>query len=224
MKEFKKGCVHEKKYFDSDINAVKKAGELIEKFNDLGIVSKKVYLNEPEVWTGTQGRIHNTKLLVEPMIKGEYFEFNSNSGYAASDSDTMQALSHFTYHVSNGKYLLCDLQGGRYNGYYILTDPVILSTTKEFGGTDLGEEGINNFMAHHRCGRFCNPSWKMPAAHKLIPKFDAVSGTTFGTDKLKALFSQDQHKRLEIIVKKQVQVKVRDIWQKELDKKDFQFH
>ena len=29
--------------------------------------------------------------------------------------DIMQALSHFTYHISEGRYLLCDLQGGRYD-------------------------------------------------------------------------------------------------------------
>ena len=26
------------------------------------------------------------------------------------------------------------------------------SVVQEFGGADLGSEGIENFMAHHRCG------------------------------------------------------------------------
>lgn len=38
---------------------------------------------------------------------------------------------------------------------------------QEFGGTDLGSKGIENFMAYHRCGRFCNPNWKMPIAGEL---------------------------------------------------------
>merc|ERR1719502_2020314 len=136
------------------------------------------------------------------MIDGEYFKFNSNTGYAAPDSATMQALSHFSYHHTNGKYLLCDLQGGRYDGYYVLTDPVIHSKDKEFGGTDLGQDGIDNFMAHHKCGRFCNPNWKVPPAKKLIPIFEAVAGTTFGEGT--ALFTDEERKNLEIRVKKEV--------------------
>ena len=38
---------------------------------------------------------------------------------------TMQALSHYSYHFSDGQRLVCDLQGGHYGEYYILTDPVI---------------------------------------------------------------------------------------------------
>ncbi|CAK9008810.1 unnamed protein product, partial [Durusdinium trenchii] len=77
-----------------------KAGELIEKFNSAGVVSKGVYLNQPEVWSGNGGRIAGHKVLVEPLIKGEYFKFNSNTGHAEPDSATMQALSHFSYHIS----------------------------------------------------------------------------------------------------------------------------
>lgn len=218
MKEFKTGCVHEDTYFAADINAVQKAGELIASFNEAGVVSKPVYLSQPEVWSGIGGRVKGHKFLVEPMIQGEYFQFNSNTGYAGPDSDTMQALSHFTYHHSNGNYLLCDLQGGRYSGYYILTDPVILSKKKDFGGTDLGQEGIDNFMAHHQCGRFCSPNWKMPPVQKLIPAFQAVSGTTFG--KALALFSAEQRQHLEIQVKKEVRIKVRNLWEKALPKSD----
>eukprot|EP00930_Biecheleria_cincta_P076771 TRINITY_DN63991_c0_g1_i1.p1 TRINITY_DN63991_c0_g1~~TRINITY_DN63991_c0_g1_i1.p1 ORF type:complete len:319 (-),score=40.68 TRINITY_DN63991_c0_g1_i1:101-1018(-) len=214
MKEFKTGCVHEATYFDQDITAVKKAGELIDSFNKSGTVSKGVYLNEPEVWSGTGGRISGHRFLVEPLIKGEYFKFNSNTGHASPDSDTMQALSHFSYHHSNGKYLVCDLQGGRYTGYYILTDPVIHSRSKEFGGTDLGQEGIDNFMAHHKCGRFCNPNWKVPTGKKLIPLFEAVAGTTFGEGM--PLFTDCERKNLEVTLKKEVRIKIRDLWENEL--------
>ena len=37
---------------------------------------------------------------------------------------TMQALSHYSYHFSDGERLVCDLQGGYYDDYYILTDPI----------------------------------------------------------------------------------------------------
>jgi len=214
MKEFKSGCVFEDTFFKEDIEAVKKAGELIQKFNEAAVVSKGVFLSEPEVWGGEQGRIAGHKMLVEPMIQGEYLKFNSNTGHAEPDSATMQALSHFSYHASNGRYLLCDLQGGRYNGYYILTDPVIHSKSKEFGGTDLGAEGIENFMAHHVCGRFCSPNWKMPPAQKLIPHFQAVCGTTFG--EAEQLFSAQSRKQLEIQVKKELRISIRKVWENAL--------
>ena len=67
----------------------------------------------------------------------------------------MQALSHWSHHTSDGKLLLCDLQGGRRDGHYILTDPVICSEDQKFGATDLGPKGIENFFAHHVCNKFC---------------------------------------------------------------------
>jgi len=36
----------------------------------------------------------------------------------------MQALSHFTYHISGGEFVLCDLQGGLSSDGAIITDPV----------------------------------------------------------------------------------------------------
>ena len=39
-------------------------------------------------------------------------------------------LSHYSYHVSNGAYLLCDLQGGVYKDGVVLTDPVVMSVTQ----------------------------------------------------------------------------------------------
>lgn len=185
-KEFKTGCVYEETFFESDIKAVQKAGEIIKEFNKCSGISKPIYLNEPEVWTYTQDSTrHGQKTLIEPMIKGEYFKFNSNTGYAAPDADAMQALSHFSYHHSKGKTLLCDLQGGRFSDSYVLTDPVILSDKKEYGATDLGQEGINNFMAYH----------KRPAAKQLVPTFKAVSGTTFGSGT--ALWSNTEIRKVQ---------------------------
>jgi hypothetical protein len=43
----------------------------------------------------------------------------------------MQALSHFSYHQSGGQHVLCDLQGGVYRDGIVLTDPAVLSRTKE---------------------------------------------------------------------------------------------
>lgn len=211
-KEFKTGCVYEETFFQDDIKAVQKAGEIIKDFNECSGISKPIYINEPEVWTYAQGSSWvGQKTLVEPMIAGEYFKFNSNTGYAAPDADAMQALSHFSYHHSQGKTLLCDLQGGRFSDSYVLTDPVILSEKKEYGATDLGQEGISNFMAYHKCGRFCNPKWKRPAAKDLVPTFKAVDGTTFGSGT--KLWSNTEIRR--------VQDEMEKCWQKHLPVKTF---
>lgn len=208
-KEFKTGCVYESSFFQNDIKAVRQAAEIVKKFNALKILNKPIYVNEPEVWVGDSGcSLAGQRMLVEPMIKGEYFKFNSNTGYAAADSEAMQALSHFSYHHSGGKLLLCDLQGGRYSNCYILTDPVILSEGKQFGPTDLAQQGINNFMAHHKCNRFCDPKWKLPAPVNLIPSFKAVSGTTFGAGV--PVFSASTMQKL--------QAEVRRCWEKHLPK------
>lgn len=50
--------------------------------------------------------------MVEPMVPG-FTKWNSNSGWVASGHDWMQSLSHFSYHFTNGRYVLCDLQGGK---------------------------------------------------------------------------------------------------------------
>lgn len=47
----------------------------------------------------------------------------------------MQALSHFSYHITGGSYVLCDLQGGIYQHQVILSDPVMLSRFREYGVT-----------------------------------------------------------------------------------------
>ena len=82
--------------------------------------------------------------MVEPFITN-WQKFNSNTGWASSGTDwteIMQALSHYSYHVSGGQYLLCDLQGGLFRDGAILSDPVIMSRYGQYGPTDMGPEGI----------------------------------------------------------------------------------
>lgn len=88
----------------------------------------------------------------------------------------MKAFSHYSYHVSRGEYLVSDLQGARYNSSYVLTDPVVHSKNREFGLTDLGQEGIINFFHHHTCGQFCMDQWLVPRSTK---KFYPLPKTTF---------------------------------------------
>ena len=86
----------------------------------------------------------------------------------------MQALSHFSYHITGGFYVLCDLQGGIYRHEVVLSGPVILSRHGEHSVTDLGPHGISSFFSRHRCNDYCRPHWTAPANR--VPYFRPVQG------------------------------------------------
>merc|ERR1712151_696611 len=98
-----------------------------------------------------------------------------NSGSVEDGFATMQALSHYSYHATDGRCLVCDLQGVFDGEQYILTDPVICSTAEKFGVTDLGQKGIQNFFAYHECNSICH-RWKTPTSTAMW--YRPVSGTT----------------------------------------------
>jgi len=169
-KEFKTGAVYENRFFAEDVKAVDKASDLIRAFNN----SKgfRIYLNKPEIWHKESS---GQKGLVEPHLP-EFKKFNSNTGWSAEGHPVMQALSHHSFASSGGHYLLCDLQGEYCNGNYVLTDPVVLSKSGEFGATDGGETAMASFFAHHRCNGLCHG---LPKVQSARPAFQARSGTTF---------------------------------------------
>ena len=125
-------------------------------------------------------------ITVEDYLDGKFTKFNSNTGWTLNEdknpiSKYLNAFSHWTYHQSNGKHLICDLQGVHHkhshdgdtthshnNNHtkneceYKLTDPVIMSNNKEFGVTDLGVIGISNWFYYHKCNEYCNPQWIKP--------------------------------------------------------------
>lgn len=150
-----------KEAFDTQLEITQKARELIKKFNDAQIIDKQVVLNIPEVWEHVNGG----QVLIEPFLK--HFEnFNSNTGHVTESTSAwakvMQALSHFTYHVSSGQFLLCDLQGAASTDKMVLSDPAVLSRNGRFGPTDLGSEGIENFFHWHTCNEYCRKNWQVP--------------------------------------------------------------
>lgn len=179
-KWFKTGTVFAEDYFTLDIKAVDKALEIVNRFNQLNIVSKPIKINVPEVWTFDQasGKWAGSKTLTEPFIQN-YEKFNSNSGWTDTTrqwAQVMQALSHFSYHVSGGMFVLCDIQGGIYQNEVVLSDPVILSRNRTYGVTDLGPQGISSFFSTHTCNSFCRPHWTLPANR--IQHFQPRMGTT----------------------------------------------
>ncbi|KAJ1628617.1 kinase-like domain-containing protein [Pavlovales sp. CCMP2436] len=120
--------------------------------------------------------------MAEPFIDN-WEKFNSNSGWAKFATpwpQVMQALSHYSYHATDGQLLLCDLQGGVYNDGVVLSDPVIISrSASAYGVTDLGLDGITSFFAHHVCTAYCRSSWARPKNAVVI--FASVQGTTMRT-------------------------------------------
>eukprot|EP01005_Ploeotia_sp_CARIB1_P001080 NODE_240_length_1109_cov_678.848269_g229_i1.p1 GENE.NODE_240_length_1109_cov_678.848269_g229_i1~~NODE_240_length_1109_cov_678.848269_g229_i1.p1 ORF type:complete len:280 (+),score=65.22 NODE_240_length_1109_cov_678.848269_g229_i1:77-916(+) len=91
---------------------------------------------------------------VEPMLPGEYKKHSNNFGFVSDeDRNTPAAFSHFTYHCSGGKLLVCDIQGVE-DTY---TDPQIHSAdgSQRWGKADMGYDGIRQFFGTHHCNAIC---------------------------------------------------------------------
>ena len=153
----------ESHFYEADLKTSNETIRLITKWNDAKLIDRIIKVNLPEVWvfSGDSGKWAGRKILQEPFIEN-YQKFNSNSGWADDSfpwARVMQALSHFSYHSSRGTSLLCDLQGGVYKNGVVLTDPVIMSNTREYGPTDLGPQGISSFFSNHVCNEYCRSQW-----------------------------------------------------------------
>ncbi|KAH8680163.1 kinase-like domain-containing protein, partial [Ilyonectria robusta] len=194
-KWFKTGAVFEKDYFTLDIKAVDKALEIVNRFNELQVVNKRIKINVPTVWTfndNCRDEWAGQKALCEPFI-ANYQKFNSNTGWnddAMGWGEVMQALSYFSYHVSGGQFVLCDLQGGIYRDEVVLSDLVILSRNRDYGVTDLGSKGISSFFSQHECNNFCRPNWTQPSDP--TQHFRAVASTTMIRHSVSTAYSRSR--------------------------------
>jgi hypothetical protein len=161
-KVFKEQCDLNEDFYSKDMDAVTKTLNILTQWNQAGIISKKIRLNVPEMWPCTDSA--DGKSLVEPFIEN-YEKFNSNSGWTGDSGgwgDVMQALSHYSYHISSGQFTLCDLQGGIDHLGPVLTDPAVHSQNRRFGVTDLGRQGMSSFFSEHVCNSYCQSSWTKP--------------------------------------------------------------
>ena len=152
--------------FERDIRVSRKASEIVHEFNELEVFSRPVQVTIPEVWkfdSQAKNGLGGVMYIQEPFIRG-FHKFNCSSGWVdpsgTSCSLAIQALSHFSYHISGGRFLLNDIQGGEYPKCVIITDPVIhTGDDSDFADGDLGPDGINSFFRTHKCNRFCDKSW-----------------------------------------------------------------
>lgn len=124
---------------------------------------------------------HTAWLFVEPELEGRWMKWNNNGGDVMPNSkmdslearldidpvtgfhdvrtgDIPQCFSHFTWSVSGGKQLVCDLQGvWNATDGFSLTDPAIHSASSGLGSkTNKREEGIASFFKTHRCSELCH--------------------------------------------------------------------
>eukprot|EP00999_Lentomonas_sp_LEN2_P001178 NODE_218_length_1877_cov_68.988000_g193_i0.p1 GENE.NODE_218_length_1877_cov_68.988000_g193_i0~~NODE_218_length_1877_cov_68.988000_g193_i0.p1 ORF type:complete len:304 (-),score=60.20 NODE_218_length_1877_cov_68.988000_g193_i0:875-1786(-) len=89
---------------------------------------------------------------MEPQLSGDYKKHSNNYGYVSpEDRNTPAAFSHWTYHHTNKKMLVCDMQG--VDDTY--TDPQIHTPELRFGIADMGSDGIHQFFASHKCNAIC---------------------------------------------------------------------
>ncbi|XP_038062547.1 uncharacterized protein LOC119733038 [Patiria miniata] len=173
----------------TDNRAYVKAHEMSQSFNKEYQTSKHIEFVKPEfsrvntraafkfLWRfpferevkgiqdGTRDKVsnvipENATLAVERYLEGNFIKFSSNTGYVTPEkSASPSAYSHYTYHASDGKILVCDLQGIRGDTGHIFTSPAVHSSGTDlgvYGPTDLGKVGIVKFFKNHTCNVLCS--------------------------------------------------------------------
>lgn len=178
-------------YHEQDVKAVNMAISVVESWNRIKDENNRshthIKVNVSRPWTWNSDPRRGETILVEPFIDG-FKKWNSNTGWVRENDNwpcdrdwtkVMQALSHYSYHRHG--LVLCDIQGGFVGGgffrkFAVITNPVILSPHGIYGVTDLGESGISNFFARHKCNEYCKHYWDKPSNRERT--MTAVKGTT----------------------------------------------
>ena len=185
--------------WDTTMKIQKKAIELAEGFTCSSSCRQKIVFADAMVMMVSQRpsvTSHpkiNEFVIVEDYIPGIFKKWCNNYGYISSESRNddlaMPAFMHWSWMQSKGELMIADLQGVCSEDGYILTDPAVLSSSNEYGATDMGVEGMAMFFMHHRCNLFCQelprptlsdfreniPQKKLFACYKMMQQ---VKGTT----------------------------------------------
>ncbi|RYH19387.1 hypothetical protein EON65_26130 [archaeon] len=104
-------------------------------------------------------------MICELRIKSPYEKYNNNSGIVNTNPtahntyhEAVQAFSHFSFQLCEGRMMVVDCQGGydEENQVFQLADPVIHSTNVlKYGGTNMEVQGMNQFFKTHCCNGIC---------------------------------------------------------------------
>ena len=98
---------------------------------------------------------------VERRMHQEWRKWNNNNGGVSlyEYSTTLQAFSHWTYHVTSGRVMVVDLQGVKVDRAYLLTDPALHCNDLlrfQNARTNLGIKGMRQFFRTHVCSDVCS--------------------------------------------------------------------
>ena len=153
--------------------AAKLALEFTDKLAIAGVNIKVKYLKSSVIRIKMKGGI-DRYLFKEPKFYDtdmKMVKFTNNWNFELADfkspdmvlaHDVSVALSHFSHHETNKYLLLCDVQGILYTDddgvkTLSLTDPAIhCPKDMRFGGTNLGQKGIDAFFKKHKCNEYCS--------------------------------------------------------------------
>eukprot|EP00760_Papus_ankaliazontas_P032124 PhM_4_TR5649/c0_g1_i2/m.23/K08292/EEF2K; elongation factor 2 kinase len=129
--------------------------------------------------------------IMEPVLRGRFTKHNNNYGEVYTDSLTPEAFSHFTYHVTRGRMLVCDIQGvGEF-----FTDPQIHTPVgTDYGMGNMGADGIQRWLKAHKCNEICR-RLRLPA----MGGADAPQQTYSAAPSNGAVSGQTSHQRAELV-------------------------
>eukprot|EP00602_Paraphysomonas_sp_CaronLab_P001020 CAMPEP_0185033716 /NCGR_PEP_ID=MMETSP1103-20130426/22943_1 /TAXON_ID=36769 /ORGANISM="Paraphysomonas bandaiensis, Strain Caron Lab Isolate" /LENGTH=562 /DNA_ID=CAMNT_0027570095 /DNA_START=97 /DNA_END=1785 /DNA_ORIENTATION=+ len=102
-------------------------------------------------------------VLLEKRVDGTTEKYNSNHGLClpcpsplGTDHSIIQTFSHFTHYITEGFLMVVDCQGVYSDGQFTLLSPSIhCQNVLQFGGTNLGQVGMDRFFKTHKCNHFC---------------------------------------------------------------------
>ena len=103
----------------------------------------------------------------EVPILGQWEKYNNNSGMClpcpslstGTDHSAVQAFSHWTHSISDGRLMVVDCQGAFdvKSKKFTLTDPAVHCVSLlKYGGTNIGKKGFARFFKTHKCNSFCS--------------------------------------------------------------------
>lgn len=177
VKKFKTKFARCKSDWALDIKTAKRASELAAKFNTVSGTDRKIKFREMIPMKVTKSTTSckvgvGEWIVVEDFLCGHYMKWICNEGSVNRETGLfLPAFSHWTWVETDGKELVCDLQGVCDNPRgYELTDPAIHSQSQEYGAPDRGNMGIRDFFRTHKCNSFCRGlgiNTKRPAHEKV---------------------------------------------------------
>ncbi|XP_078659457.1 myosin heavy chain kinase B-like [Branchiostoma floridae x Branchiostoma belcheri] len=139
---------------EADVKMQMKCVNLAEQYNSYSCIPKKVSFCSAQLVQFHAGPHAGQYGLLEDYLPGTFEKHNLNFPMAPlSARNTPQAFSHFTFERTNGRMVVCDVQGvgDRY------TDPQIhcMDDDLQYGQGNFGAHGIISFVRNHRCNSIC---------------------------------------------------------------------